>query len=129
VTFWDKASKFPPILVRLLARHKPNGKPITNKELSAITKWSELRVAALSEQMDWAGVDIPTMRVFLRACRMDFEDAKAMKRVDAYMRGYLKNGTRVPPRFSHLQNHPLWAAEFKPLSDRFFYHAANQIKP
>lgn len=120
LTFWKKADLFPPVRVRLLARRCPGGPPLTGTEIAQRTGLSQMTVAAISQQTDWRGIDLPTMRLFLGACGLDFENAVALKRANNYLRGKIKKGVRVLPRLTYLQNSPSWESEFRPLAEIFF---------
>lgn len=121
--FWDKADLFAPVLVRLLARRSPGGPPLTNAEIAELSGLSVFQIAAISQQVNWTGIDLATMRRFLAACGLDLEDAKAVKRARTYLRGKVKNGMRIHPRFSDFQRSPQWETEFRPLAEIFLRHA------
>jgi hypothetical protein len=75
---------------------------------------SPIQVFTISQCFDWAGIDIPTMRQFLTGCHIDFEDAKAMNRVDCYLR----HGSA----WKHLRKSPLWTPFYQPLLIKFHKH-------
>lgn len=126
MTFWRKAERFPPIQCRLLARLGPGGPAMTNVQIARETGLSVRQVMAISEQTDWRGIDLPTMQRFLEACGVDFEDARAMKRVNVYLRGKTKKGLRIPPPFDYLRASPDWPTIFKPLAERLLNHATSK---
>jgi len=125
MTFWDKAEFFPPVCIRLLARKFPSGPPLSNQDISKLSGLTIFEVAHLSQQVDWTGVDVPTMRRYVTACNLDLENADAVHRARTYLRGKTKKGTWVPPRFSDIQRSPIWVSELQPCAIIFFRHASN----
>lgn len=109
-TFWQRASAFPPILVRLLARH-PHGPPMDDAEISVRSGLSVACVHSLSQNIDWAGIDLPTMFKFLTGCALDFEQHKQMERVYAYLRSR--------PTWQYLRKSPDWKTHYQPLFHRY----------
>lgn len=114
-SFWTRCERFPPLLCRLLARDGSYGPPLTSIELAQRTGLSEFEILTLSDQVDWRGVDIYTMRKFTEACGLDFTDRVAMKRVHTYLKGKTVAGQRVAPRFGYLRKSPLWQTLYEPL--------------
>lgn len=108
VTFWEYAHRYPPILVRLLAR-KPSGEALGVAEILRASRLTYSEVECISQKMDWSGVDLPTMQSFLSGCRLDFCDRKTMNRVNTYLR---------QPKWLHLRRHPLWATYYSPMFER-----------
>lgn len=124
MTFWEKLDAFPPIQCRLLARVKPGGPPKGNAQIAQESGLSVLQVVALSEQTDWAGVDVPTMRRFTRACGVDFENPGSMKRITMYLRGHNRKGYHIAPKFEYLRTSPDWDSFYRPLAEKLIHHAA-----
>lgn len=110
MSFWTKAEEFPPILVRLLARRR-HGPPLTDEEISRASGIPIYQVFLISQSLDWKGIDIPTMRAFLQACGLDFEDWRQMDRVKRY--GHSR------PTWQYLRKSPLWKPYFEPLMNRY----------
>lgn len=113
--FYQAAQSFPPILVRLLARHK-GGKPLTTEAISILSGMSgraisEHEVEALSKATSWAGVQADTMFAYLKGCGLVFDDTTAMRRVTDYLR---KN-----PNFEYLRKSPEWETYYKPMLIRW----------
>ena len=129
MNFWEKTERFSPCLCRLLARTTPNGPPVTNEALAVKLKLPVYQVVALSQQLDWSGIDLPTMRRFIEACGVDFEDPATYQRMVVYMRGKKVKGHRIAPPFSYLRSHQEWESFFKPLTLRFLAHARQQKHP
>lgn len=111
-TFWQRAEQLPPCLVRLLARH-PHGKPLTDKEISHRMGWENVICAVrfLAEKTDWEGITLDSMRLFLQACNVDFENVVQMKRVDSYLRS--------KPSFTYLRKSPEWSTKWAPMLQRW----------
>src|SRR5581483_8848230 len=95
LTFVDRIHSFPPILCRLLARHK-NGAPMSAQEISmkagTITgiygesySIAPYRVDVLSGLTNWNNVCVSDIILFTRGCGVPFCDGDC-KRVDEYLR-------------------------------------------
>ena len=97
---------FPPILCRLLAKHRPGG-PMSAEEIS---KRSELPIGlieSLSQCESWEGIDMPTYRKFTQGCGVDMLCQRDMK----YVRDYLNKG----PKFDYLKKSGSWDEYYKPM--------------
>lgn len=105
-TFWTRCERFPPVLVRLLARHK-HGPPLTDGEIAQASGLPIHQVACISASTDWRGIDLPTARQFTVACGVDFTNAKDMERVESYM--------RMRPTWKYLRKDKAWATFYQPL--------------
>lgn len=110
ISFWSRAERHPPVLVRLLAR-RPHGAPLTSDEISKVSGLPAHQVDYISHLTDWAGVDLPTMRKFLVGCGVDFENFKQMDRVDAYLHS--------KPSWRYLRLSEQWGTFYQPLMRRF----------
>ena len=107
ISFWTRARRFPPCLVRMLARWN-YGRVMTDEEVAAGSGLlTPQLVAMLSSATSWHGIDLPTMQRFLIGCRMDFENAKQMHRIGEYLR---RN-----PSWKHLKASPEWNNRWAPL--------------
>lgn len=106
MTFWEKAEKFSPCVVRLMARH-PWGMAMTDEEIADRAGVSVQLVRVMSQLLDWHGVDMPTMRSFLRACHFDFEDRTEMNRRLCYLKSN--------PKWNHLRRSTEWQTLYLPL--------------
>jgi hypothetical protein len=118
-SFWKVAEKYPPILVRLLARHK-NGPPLSTSEIvnrCAAEGWpmSSYIVGMISSATTWDNIPFGEMRVFLSACDMDFCDRDDMNRKAAYLRS-------VKHRFGYLSQSPEFLTVLRPLALRYREH-------
>src|SRR6476469_11177605 len=116
MTFWDKAEFFSPVCIRLLARRFPGGPPLSNQDIAKLSNLSVFQVAHLSQQVNWTGVDVLTMRRYVTACGLDLENSAHVHRARTYLRGKTKRGVWVPPRFSDIQRSTIWASELQPLA-------------
>lgn len=119
-SFWKKAEWFSPLVCRIHARHAPTGSKrwvtaISSAEIAQATGLSMVTVAAISQQLDWSGIDLPTMRKWLAACNTDFEDPATYRRLRRYMRGTPVKGVRIPAQFDYLRRSPEWKTLFEPL--------------
>lgn len=109
--FWRRVRRFSPILCRLLARHR-YGPPLSTEEIVRRSGLSALIVAALSEAIDWTGVDLETFRRFTQACGVDPTNAQEMRRIESYL-------SKRPVRFKYLKKSPQWETLYKPLMLRW----------
>lgn len=116
-SFWTKARRFPPCLVRMLARWN-YGRVMTDLEVADESEHasplctpgyglSVQLVAVLSCATSWRGIDLPTMQRFLIGCHLDFENARQMHRINQYLR---RN-----PNWKHLKTSPEWNSRWVPL--------------
>lgn len=118
MSFWMHSNRFPPILVRLLARHQ-HGAPLSETEIAEASGLQPWQVSALSMNTTWAGVDLPTMQKFLKGCRMDFCDSAQMKRAYAYSRYQVKLGRMNRTTFRHLRRSKAWFSLYHPMYVRY----------
>jgi len=109
--FWKRVDDYPPILCRLMAKHRP-GPAMTTGEIAKRSGFSEYEVLALSEMVTWEGVNLVTFRRFTTACGVDFLDSVCMK----YVRDYLR---KRPIRFKYLKTAPEWEGYYIPLIQRW----------
>lgn len=126
MSYYTYAEQYPPILVRLLARHK-NGPPLTTTEISqrvASYGWpmSAYRIGLISMEVDWEFIPFGEMRAFLHACDMDFTDRVAMKRKQEYMKMEAKTA-----KFTYLNKSPEWETILKQLVVRYRQHIAEKM--
>jgi hypothetical protein len=97
---------YPPVLCRLLARHR-YGPPLSEAEIAIRAKMTIREVQALSQLTTWDSCDLSTVIAFSAACGVDFCNWRAMKRIDAY----LKSG----PTWRYLRASRQFSAKFEPL--------------
>lgn len=113
MNFWKKSETYPPILVRLLAR-VPYGRPLTDHEIAQASGIPVAQVWNISCCTTWDGIDVPTMRRFLTACRVDIEDDATLRRIESYMR---KN-----PSWRYLRKSPQWRSYYERLTRMYRKH-------
>lgn len=115
IDFWSRIERFPPILVRLLARTKPRGPALTTTEIAKRSGLTANQVAAISEQVTWNGIDVYEMRAFLNGCNLNFvSDPASLDRIYSYL--------RKRPTWKFLRVHPQWREVFEPLLRRYRDH-------
>ena len=112
MTFLEYSQSFPPILVRLLARHK-GGKPLTSEAISILSgrKISEHEIEALSKATSWRGVQVDVMFAYLTGCALMFDRHKSMRRVVDYL--------RKKPNLEYLRVDRDWITYYRPLLVRW----------
>lgn len=115
-TFWQKTRRFPPALVRILARHR-RGKLITDEVIAKRSLLTLNEVRLLGASMEWE-VTVGAMERYLQACEIDFENRKQMQRICAYL--------RKSPRWLHLRNDPEWKTRWLPIVIRISQHLSQQ---
>lgn len=106
----ERLLSYPPVLVRLLARH-PYSKPLSTPEIMVRSGLSQGNVAFISEQLDWSSVTLPNAIAFCDGCGLGIGDARAWRRV----RDYLSRN----PTFRYLRASPEWGPYYKPLLQAF----------
>ncbi len=109
MTFFERSQSFPPILVRLLARHK-GGRPLTEKEIAFGIDRNHF-VWWYSQHTDWKLINLPDALEFMRGCQIDFCNTAQMRRVDDYL--------RKEPNLEYLRKSPEWDNYYKPLLIRW----------
>lgn len=118
MTYLDRIQNFPPILLRLLARHR-YGKPLTTDEIversgtmpDVCNLLSAPEVEAISKSTNWKGIGVHECLSFQRGCGIQFDDAKAMHRVN----DYLKKLPKMKLPFEYLRLSPQWKSYYIPL--------------
>ncbi len=107
---WDMFSKFPPPLVRCLARRRLSGSHVVALSDEEIALGSDLplsRVKEISTNLDWKRVSISDAEKFCKACNFDIFDSADRNRASAYLRKGAK--------FLYLRASPYWSETFLPL--------------
>ena len=114
-SFWARCAKYPPVLVRLLARHCKGGRSLSNAEVAERSgRLSAFDVAMISRLKAWNVVELGDMRAFLNGCGIDFCSRKDMKRVENYLaKAKTKHWWAQPD--CYLRKAPHWESELKPL--------------
>lgn len=107
---WRTLEKFPPVLVRLLAR-----RPIATKHVRAVSD-EEIAISAslplskvthISRQTDWSSIPIGDAEKFCIGCGFDPFNCYDRNRAMAY--------GRTSPSYTYLKVSPYWSTTFKPL--------------
>lgn len=107
MTFWQRSKLFSPALIRLLARSKRYGAPISAVEIAQRSGLHRVMVEGISQNCDWESIDLPTMQLFTQACHFDFCATADMRRAEDYL--------RRKPSFRHLRTSPDWKSFYLPL--------------
>lgn len=97
MTFWDKLDRFPPVLVRLLARE--GGEALTDRQIAVTSGLPLAEVLRLGHLTSWDDVTAHVMRRFLIGCEVDLEDRATFRNLNRYMKD---------PKFDHLRRHKSW---------------------
>ena len=116
-TTWTLTDKFPPYLVRCLARRKVGTKQIqavSDEDIAILSQIPLSRVVEIYNSRTWGDVTVGEMRRFCSACDFDPENSVDRNRVSAY-----KN-QRGGPKFTYLKKSPWWDSVFRPLILKFF---------
>lgn len=111
MTLWQKLDRFPPVVIRLLARN-PDGTAMTDREIAERgVRLSDVK--GLSYLTDWDYVNTATARCFLGACNCDLEDPKVVRNLNRYL--------KRDPKFTHLRRSPRFG-EFKEMLSLWVEH-------
>ena len=112
LTFQEKLLRFPPVVVRLLARsyHGPQKKctALSDEEVAARAKIPVELVRHVSRLTSWEHVEVGLMFKFLTGCGADLNDRRWLFRNTNYMAQL----DRLP---RYLVASPHWHTTFKPL--------------
>ena len=114
--FWERCEMFPPILCRIFARKK-RGAPLDTSEIADRSGLNPAQVEAISQSLDWRGIDLPTAFAFMQACNSDFADRDQFRR----FRQSVKRRA-----YRHLRRSPVWEAYYQPLWNRWIKHYDQQ---
>lgn len=101
-TFWDRLDAYPPVLCRMLAKHK-KGLAKTNVEIAEAGNIPYRDVVILSRSTTWDGTGINIIRGYLTGCELDFCDPVQMRRLHEYLRR---------PKWIHLKKSPHYETYF-----------------
>ena len=102
MSLYQKLDRFPPVLVRLLAKN-PDGSAMTDNQIATKTihYLSIADVKRLSFLTSWDQVVISQMLGFCQACGVDFSNREQMRNANRYLKD---------PKFVHLKNSPEFPA-------------------
>jgi len=112
IKMWKYLDKYPPCLVRLMARRKvgPSKRAVealSNQEIAVSADISVEEVASISMDIGWNNVTIGQAKQFCAACNFDPFNSMDRNRASAYL--------RAGAPFRYLAKHPHWETFFKPL--------------
>lgn len=96
--FWEKLDRYPPVLVRLLAR-TAGGEAMTDAQIAYLSELSIAEIRRLSFLTSWDDVKVDHVRRFMRGCNIDLTDRDDVRNANRY----LKRG-----RFEYLRRHENW---------------------
>lgn len=117
ISIWDKLNRFPPIVCRLLARRKlASGGVValSSEEIAQRSGMTVMEVNSLSWQSSWDDVSISKLRVFSKACGVDFTNSIVLREQAAYMRNN--------PSFKYLRKNEQWDSLYKPMILSYLNH-------
>jgi len=109
---WELLDKYPPSLVRLMARRKVGVKQVvamTDQEIAIRTELPVERIEQIYWEPNWDNISFGEVREFIRACNFDPTLAADRNRANAYI--HQKGG----PKYLYLKESPLWSSLFFPL--------------
>jgi len=107
---WRVLKRFPPVLVRLLAREpvaRKHVRALSDQEVAIRAEMPLKRIAEISSMTSWDTVPIGEAERFCRACRFDPFNCYDRNRAAAY--------NRTNARYTYLRISPYWNKTFKPL--------------
>ena len=107
---WDMFQKFPPPLVRCLARRKVAGSHIvalSDEEIAMTADLSLDKGKEISQSITWDGLSVKDAKNFCKACNFDIFNSLDRNRAGAYLRKGAK--------FLYLRSSPYWGDTFLPL--------------
>jgi len=126
-TIWQTINRYPPILVRLLAR-KSHGAALSTMEIAEISGLSPAAVEAISQTLSWDGITVSQLQSFLKGCKIDLFNPRQRKRIEVYLRGKMINGQRKPPNYRYLKKDPLWLTYYQPLMLRWWTSLQRKVE-
>jgi len=109
---WDIIEKYPPGIIRCLARVSLGGKrvrAISDDEISLNSKIPLLRIQEIYHMSNWKLVPVGEMEGFIKGCGFDPHNAVQRNRAKSYIRNV------KGMKFLYLVNSPWWGSTFKPL--------------
>jgi len=117
LTFAQKRDRFPPVVVRLLARHQSGHKvfALTDGLIQSRSGLSLGEVRHLSRLTSWGAVEIDTFEAFCRGCGADLDNRDWLRKNSVYM-GKVKSVPR------YLRKSPEWSTTFEPLISIWVRH-------
>lgn len=115
-TPWVYLREYPPIYVRLLAKHPGSGVSahlaITDEEIAIASGMTIDRVREISRMNSWDPIPWGEIRRFTLACKFDPTNPVDRRRAAAYE---IACKTRNKTPFQYLRNSPKFESQFLPL--------------
>lgn len=110
LTLPAKLDRFPPAIVRLLARRTTGHQVValTDAEVARAAGLTVSEVRSLSKLRSWDDVPVATMMSFIKGCGADLDNRDWLRKNAAYM-----ENIRGVPRY--LRKSPDWETTFQPL--------------
>lgn len=106
--FHQLCRRYPPVLVRLLARR--NGRALTTAQIAGAAGLRLHAAEAAFSESSWDHLPLATVRNLTRACALDFTRRTEVNRAECYLR---KNGGK--PAFKYLVQSGEWQTYYLPL--------------
>jgi hypothetical protein len=107
-SFYKTAERYPPVLVRLLARKE--GRAMTTGQIAMAAGWGVHYVEGIVREHTWENVILADLRKFTSACGLDFTSRADTNRVETYFRT-----NHGKPSFKYLTKAPDWKSYYLPL--------------
>lgn len=116
MNIWKKLEKYPPVLVRLLAKNE-DGTAMSDGDVVRVSGYllNIAEVRRLSYLTIWDNVAIADMRRFCIACGVDFGNRNRMRTLNRYLKD---------AKFSHLTRHK----DFPAFKEMLKVYLNSQIK-
>lgn len=114
--FWKLMAKFPPVLVRLLARRRTGGKHVvalSSEEIAIASGLTLERVREIQLSENWNEITLKEAELFCLGCRFDPCNFADRNRYRAYTNQCKNNPTKN--WWKYLRTSPHWGSEFVPL--------------
>lgn len=99
-SIWTKLDRYPPVLVRLLARTR-SGRIMSDDEILdraatlGFTYLDKSAIVSLTYARSWDWASVREMREFCLSCGVDFANAAKMRSLNRYLRNH--------PKFAHVK--------------------------
>lgn len=118
MTFWRKLRRYPPILCRLLARHR-YGRILSDEEISVRAGLAVYEVAAIGAMTSWDDVPVGKIRSILIGMGIDLCNMTQMKRVESYLRAQARLAKLNRPNWRYLRRDTEWQRRWAPAMSRY----------
>ena len=113
LSFSQIFDKYPPGLIRLMARRKVGTKQVvalTDEEIAIAAGLPLETIQKIYWSKDWEEIPFGQVRKFVAGCNFDPTISVDRNRASAYLR------QRGKPTYGYLKKSPLWATVFLPLA-------------